>query len=231
MAILGGSILALALATAGFVLGHFVMSHPLRAPMLRALGANAFLGVYSLIIGLFFAWMLYAYSTAPYVELWGNPLWARHLLLVVMAAAVLLLVLSLTSPNPTLGPQGAQKLEAGSGPGAICRHPMMWAAALWAGGHMLANGDAATVILTGGILVLALGGSAAIDSKKRAALGPAYSAYMARTSFVPLAAVVTGRAPMPWAAIGFWRPAVAAAVYAIMLFGHEWVIGRSALPA
>jgi uncharacterized membrane protein len=230
MSFLGGSTLAVFLGTAAFVFGHFVMSHPLRPAMVRALGEKAFAGVYSVVVAIFFAWMLYAYSTAPYVELWGDPPWARHLLLLIMIPAVLLFVLSVTAPNPTMGPQGAEKLAAGTAFGAITRHPMLWAFALWAAGHMIANGDAATVILTGGILLLALGGAAGIDWKKRKALGPAYAAYMARTSFVPLAAVIGGRATLDWAAIGLWRPALAIAVYFAILFGHGWIIGRSALP-
>lgn len=230
MSLLGGSILAMLLSTAAFVFGHFLMSHPLRPAMVRALGEKAFAGVYSVIITVFFVWMLYAYSTAPYIALWGDPPWARHLLLLIMIPAVLLLVFSLTAPNPTMGPQGAEKLQSGSAFGAITRHPMLWAFALWAIGHMIANGDAATVILTGGILVLALGGAAAIDWKKHKQLGPAYDAYVARTSFVPFAAVIGGRASLDWQAIGLWRPALGIAAYFAILLTHGWIIGRSALP-
>ncbi|MGE0152637.1 MAG: NnrU family protein [Reyranellaceae bacterium] len=230
MSIFGGSILAVFLGTAGFVLSHVVMSHPLRPAMVRALGEKAFGGVYSLVVALFFAWMLYAYATAPYVELWGDPPWARHLLLLVMLPAVILLVLSLTAPNPTLGPQGPEKLQQGTALGAITRHAMLWSFALWAAGHMIANGDAATVIMTAGILILALGGAGLIDWKKRQALGPAYAAYMARTSFVPFAAVIGGRAKLDWQAIGLWRIALGVAAYVAILFSHGWIIGRSALP-
>jgi uncharacterized membrane protein len=230
MSLLGGSILAVLLGTAGFVLAHVIMSHPLRPLMVRRLGEKGFGGVYSIVVALFFAWMLYAYSTAPYVALWGDPPWARHLLLLIMIPAVILLVLSLTAPNATLGPQGAEKLQSGSPLGAITRHPMLWAFALWALGHMIANGDAATVILTGGILVLALGGAGAIDWKKRKALGPAYAAFMARTSFVPFAAVIGGRAKLDWKAIGVWRIALGIAAYFAILFSHGWIIGRPALP-
>ena len=230
MSFLGGSILAVLLGTAGFVLSHVIMSHPLRPAMVQALGEKGFSGVYSLVVALFFAWMLYAYATAPYVALWGDPPWARHLLLLIMLPAVVLLVLSLTAPNPTLGPQGPEKLQAGTALGAITRHAMLWAFALWAVGHMIANGDAATVILTAGILVLALGGAGLIDWKKRKALGPAYAAFMARTSFVPFAAVIGGRAKLDWKAIGLWRIALGIAVYFVILFSHGWIIGRSALP-
>lgn len=230
MSYMGGSILAVFLGTAGFVLSHVIMSHPLRPAMVRALGEKGFSGVYSLIVALFFAWMLYAYSTAPYVALWGDPPWARHLLLVIMLPAVILLVLSLTAPNATKGPQGAEKLQAGLALGAVSRHSMLWAFTLWAIGHMIANGDAATVIMTAGVLILSLGGAGLIDWKKRKALGPAYAAFMARTSFVPLAAVIGGRAKLDWPAIGLWRIALGIVAYFAILFTHGWIIGRSALP-
>lgn len=230
MSIFGGSILAVFLGTAGFVLSHVLMSHPLRPAMVKALGEKAFGAVYSIVVLLFFIWMVFAYSTAPYVALWGDPIWARHLLLLIMVPAVLLLVLGMSAPNPTMGPQGAERLEAGTAVGAITRHPMLWAFTLWAAGHMLANGDAAMVIMTGGVLLLALGGAGLIDWKKRKALGPAYAAYMARTSFVPFAAVIGGRAKLDWKAIGLWRIALGIALYFVILLSHGFIIGRSALP-
>jgi len=230
MSVFGGSILAVFLGTAGFVLSHVLMSHPLRPAMVRAFGVKGFSAVYSIVVLLFFVWMVFAYSTAPYVALWGDPIWARHLLLLVMMPAVILLVLGLIAPNPTKGPQGAEKLEAGVAVGAITRHPMLWAFGLWAAGHMMANGDAAMVIMTGGVLLLALGGAGLIDFKKRKALGPAYAAYMARTSFVPFAAVIGGRARLDWKAIGLWRIGLGIALYFVILFSHGFIIGRSALP-
>ena len=74
------------------------------------------------------------------------------------------------------------------------------------------------------------GGAGLIDMKKRKALGPAYAAFMARTSFVPFAAVIGGRAKLDWQAIGLWRIALGIAVYVAILFTHGFIIGRSALP-
>ncbi len=227
---LGGSIQAVALGTLAFVGLHFLMSHPLRGALVRLLGEKAFSGVYSLIVALAFAWMVHAHATAPYVAIWGDPVWAHHLLPLIMVLSVLLVVLGLTSRNPTLGPQGAAALaETGQGATAITRHPMLWGFALWAIGHMLANGDQATVILTAGILVLALGGGLAIDAKKRRALGAPYEAFMARTSFVPFLAMAQGRARLQWRDIGWWRINVSVVVYAALVLLHKLVIGRPAI--
>lgn len=221
--IFGGSILAVALGTAAFVGAHFAMSHPLRATLLRLVGERGFAGVYSLIVALAFTWMIYAHATAPYVALWGDPVWARHLLLLIMIPSTFLVVAGNATPA-RIADQGAAGIHA------ISRHPGLMGMALWAIGHMIANGDAATVILTGGILVLTLGGSVAIDARKRGRFGAEYERFLARTSIVPLVALAQGRAKFSWAALGLWRVALSVLVYVLLLIGHQLVIGRSALP-
>jgi uncharacterized membrane protein len=226
------SITAMALSTILFVGGHFVLSHGLRKPLLAALGDNGFRGLYSVVAFVGLGWMIWAHRTAPHVAWWGDPIWARHLLLIVMLVAVLLFILGLTSPSP--GVVGAEKVpmayDSGLGIHAIVRHPGLWGFALWGVGHVIANGDAATVILSGGIAVLAFGGMLGIDARKRRAFPDAYGRFMAHTSNIPFAALVAGQVRFDWSKIGLWRIAVALVVYVAMLFGHQWVIGLSALP-
>ena len=227
-----GSILAMALATVFFVGGHFLMSHPLRGPLQRLVGARAFPAVYALIVGIGLAWMIFAHSRAPYVALWGDPIWARHLLLLLMIPATLLVVLGNSTPSP--GVVGAERkpmdYAEGLGIHAIVRHPGLWGFALWALGHMLANGDAATVILTAGIATLAFGGMAGIDARKSRAFPDTYPAYRAHTSNIPFAAMLDGRTRFNFARIGLPKLAIAIVVYFALLFGHRWFIGLSALP-
>lgn len=52
-------------ASIAFVGGHFVMSHPLRAPMVRIFGEKGFLVLYSLVSLATFAWMILAFRDAP----------------------------------------------------------------------------------------------------------------------------------------------------------------------
>lgn len=232
MSLLSHSITAMALSTALFVGGHFALSHPLRKPLLAALGDNGFRGLYTLMAFVGLGWMIWAHRTAPHVALWGDPIWARHLLLVVMLVAVLLFMLGLTTPNP--GVVGAEKApmsyDDGLGVHAIVRHPGLWGFALWGLGHLIANGDAATVILSGGIAVLAFGGMLGIDARKARAFPDVYGRFMAHTSNLPFAALAAGRVKLNGSKIGLWRIAVALLVYAAMLFGHKWLIGLSALP-
>lgn len=232
MTVLAGSILAMALSTGFFVGAHFLMSHPLRGPLLRLVGAKAVPGVYALTVGLGLAWMVFAHSRAPYVALWGDPIWARHLLLLIMIPAVLLVVIGNGTPSP--GVVGAEKrpFDYGEGLGihAIVRHPGLWGFGLWALGHMMANGDAATVILTGGIALLAFGGMLGIDARKSRDFPEVYGAFRAHTSNIPFAAMLDGRTRFNFARVGLRRLAIAIVVYVALLFGHRWFIGLSALP-
>ena len=57
-------VVMLALASLAFVGTHFIMSHPLRAPLVGRLGEKGFAGFYSLVSLLTFGWMIWAYPEA-----------------------------------------------------------------------------------------------------------------------------------------------------------------------
>lgn len=79
------------------------------------------------------------------------------------------------------GPNGAP-----SSVFAITRHPMMWGFALWAIVHIAVVATPKALMLDGAILLLALGGSALQDRKKRGLLGERWHEWTAQTAFVPL---------------------------------------------
>ncbi len=232
MQLLGGSLFAIALSTAAFVGGHFLLSHPLRATLVGRLGGGGFRGLYTVFALVAFVWMVNAHRTAPHVSLWGDPIWARQLLAVWMLPVVLLFVVGMMTPSPAIvgGERKAFDVSGGLGVHAITRHPGLWGFALWALGHMIANGDAATVILTGGIAVLAFGGMAGIDARKSRDFPGTYGPFLAATSVVPFAAMAAGRTRFDFGKVGIGRLAVGLAVYVAMLFGHRWFVGLSALP-
>lgn len=232
MSVLSHSITAMALSTLLFVGGHFILSHLVRKPLLARLGDNGFRGLYTLVAAVGLGWMIWAHSTAPYVALWGDPLWARHLLLLVMLVAVFFFIAGLTTPSP--GVVGAEAVpmayDSGLGIHAVVRHPGLWGFALWGVGHLIANGDVATVLLAGGVAVLAFGGMLGIDARKRRAFPDAYGRFMAHTSNIPFAALAAGRVRFDWSKLGLWRIALALVIYLVVLFSHRWIIGLSALP-
>jgi uncharacterized membrane protein len=183
-------------AAAAFVGTHFLLSHPLRAPLVARLGPNGFLGLYSLVAFATLGWLAHAYMATPEeVPLWvpGDVLWAVATL--VMLIASILFMGSLIG-NPALpGPPAASRpVPTPRGVFAITRHPMMWGFALWGLVHIAVLPTPSNIVLSGAIMVLALVG-AALQDRKKAALDPAFwSEWTRRTSYWPFAAIAAGRA-------------------------------------
>jgi uncharacterized membrane protein len=224
---------ALLLATLAFVGGHFLLSHPLRAPLIKLVGAKVFPGIYSLVVGAAFVWMLFAYGAAPRLELWGKAEWMRWPLIVLMLPACILLVCGLTAPNPLL--VGREKLlarqEIGRGIFAVTRHPMNWAFGIWGLGHAIMNGDSATVTLAGGIAILALLGSWAQERRKAREPGEAWRRFAAATSFLPFLAIAEGRARFSLREIGYSRIAAGIVLFYGLLHAHRYIVGVNPLGA
>jgi uncharacterized membrane protein len=179
----------LIIALVAFVGSHFLMSHPLRTPMVAALGATAFQIVYSLVSLATLGWAVYAIREAPLgASLWDVGDGLNALATAIMFVASVLLAGSFVG-NPALPQPGAKALAAQPARGvfAITRHPMMWSFALWSFAHVLVSPRPAVLILSGFIALLALGGAAGQDSKKAKLMGESWRDWVSRTSFVPFA--------------------------------------------
>lgn len=220
----------LALATIAFVGGHFLLSSaPLRTPLVNALGERAFAGVYSALSLGAFVWMLMSYGQAPYVEIWPALPVLRFIPLFVMPIAVLLVIGGYSQVNPTAVMQPTAPAGRHPAPGilTITRHPVMWGIGLWALSHIPTNGDLASLLLFGGLAVLALGGTLAIDAKRRARDPEGFARLEAVTSNVPFAAIREGRTRID--RIQPWRLVLAAVAYFGLLAAHPWIAGTPAM--
>jgi uncharacterized membrane protein len=222
-----GTLWHLAAALVLFVGGHFALSsHALRPRLIGRLGDRGFPAFYSVVAALGLAWTIWAYVSSPYVELWVAPTAVKHLTLSVMIVVSMIVIASFSPENPAVAGKPAPDLARGPvGIFRITRHPFNWGAALWALTHLAANGDAASVLLFGALAVLALAGSAHIDSRKRRQFGAAWKTYARQTSHIPFVAALQGRTRIVWREIG-WRPVILGAVlYLVLLILHEPVIG------
>jgi len=186
-----GQVLA---AAAAFVGTHFLLSHPLRRPIVARFGERGFAGVYVLVAFATLGWLALAYRAAPMTApLWevGDGLWA--LVSLVMLVASVLLMGSLIG-NPALpGPPGELPAEA-KGVFAVTRHPMMWGFALWGLCHIAVFPVAANIVLAGAITILALVGARLQDPKKQQLQPDRWRIWQAKTSYWPFAAIAAGRA-------------------------------------
>lgn len=178
----------LALASAAFVGTHFLLSHPLRAPLIRRLGEQAFTALYSLVAIATFIWMLYAYKgVGPQQPLWkvGDPLWLAASLLMWFASILFVGSLRRNPAFPRPGRGAMRRVRRPSGIFAITRHAMNWAFAVWAVVHAAVNPTPASLIASAAIFILAIGGSVAQDLKKEKLLGEGWRNWKSKTAFFP----------------------------------------------
>ena len=158
-----------AAALAAFFVSHAIFARPaIRAASVAALGERGFLIAYSLASTALFAWTIVAAGRAPYVEIWAPAAWRTWCPLLVMPFATVLAALAVGAPNPlSFGGAHPERFDPDR-PGVVglARHPILWAMALWAGAHLVPNGDLAHVVLFGGSLAFALLGMAALDAQR-----------------------------------------------------------------
>jgi uncharacterized membrane protein len=187
------------MALAAFVGTHFLMSHPLRAPMVKGLGANGFQIAYSLISVLTFASAILLYRDLPAQSLMWAGLGAQSAVVsAIMVLASIFLAGSFVG-NPALAAPGADAAAAAAPKGvlAITRHPMMWGFALWALAHSLAHPSPKLLVLCAAMAFLALAGAAGQDRKKAIIMGAAWQGWVAKTAYWPFAAQLSGRVGWP----------------------------------
>lgn len=222
------ALLVTGLAGAAFVASHLgLASTPLRDRLIARLGEKGFLGLYSLLAFLLLLTLFLAYRQASHhVYLWLPGPGVRHLPMLIMPLAFLLIAGGVLTPNPSaVGMTGAlDRPEPASGVLRITRHPVMWGVGLWAAVHILANGDLASLLFFGAFLLTALGGAWHLDRRMAATEGERWRRFAADTSFLPCAALLAGRQRWAWAE---WRwPAVWGLGLFVLLFGlHPYLFG------
>jgi uncharacterized membrane protein len=220
-----------------FVMIHLLISGTsVRDGVVRRIGEGPYMALFSLLSVAGLTWMIMAYGQAR-GEVWNTVYWGvgpatRHTQILLQLIAVFFIVIGLTTPNPTSVKQEGvlEREDAVKGMLRITRHPFLWGVALWASGHLIVNGDRASMTLFGTLLVLALAGTTSIDAKRRRALGPKWEAFAQQTSNIPFAAILAQRQSLKLGEIGLWRPLVALAIYVGLLLGHPYLFGVAALP-
>ena len=209
-----------------FLLAHIVPARPrIRTALVSRLGRVPYVLLYSgLSLGLLM-WVARAAAGAPYVELW--PFDERLVLVpaIGMAVACLLLVFGLSAPNPLSLGRSAGFDAQSPGVAAIVRHPVLWAAFVWAGAHIAVNGDLAHLIVFGAFALMAVSGMLALDHRARRHLGASEWHGIARyTSNVPFIGLLRGAKPRI-GRVTLLRVFGAALLYALLVLSHEIFAG------
>lgn len=221
-------------AAAFFVLLHLLVSGTaLRGLIVKAVGEGPFMGLFSLasVGGLIWLGGAYGQAQGAGTVYWDLGAGGKHAAVGLVLLGFLLIVPGILTPNPTgVKQEGAlDKPDPAKGILRLTRHPFLWGVALWALAHLLANGDAPSLILFGALLALALSGGASIDAKRSKALGAKYAAFVSQTSNVPFAAILAGKQKLSLGEIGWWRILLAVTIYAALLWGHPFLFGVNPL--
>jgi uncharacterized membrane protein len=211
-------------ACAYFLLIHFGVSGTrLRDALTGKLGERPYRGLFSLASLIGIAWVTYAYRRAPLIPTWGLVLGFRPAAYVLVFIAFLFVVIGILTPSPTqVGMESRLDPAMARGMVRITRHPFLWGVGLWAATHLVLNGDVASLILFGTFLVLAIGGTASIDAKRRRKFPEQWPKFAQATSNVPFAAMARGgsRLAPALAEIGAWRIIAALVLYAVAFYLH-----------
>lgn len=161
-----------------------------RERMRVSMGDGAWRGIYSLLSLVGFVLIVWGFGMARAETgylLYDPPVWLRHL-------ASLLMLVSFVSLGVYMFPAGRLR--------PMLKHPMLVAVKLWAVAHLLANGEAASVVLFGAVLAWAVADR--ISVKRRGT-------------------------PVPVAGPAKWDvAAIAAGVVLYLLFIwrlHDWLLG------
>ncbi len=196
---MSGAIVELIAANAAFVGTHFIMSHPLRAPMVKAMGDIGFQIAYSVISLATLAWVYFAFIDAPPADLPGSGQIGWAISTIIILPALVLFAGSMIG-NPAMPTPKAQEQARAQPKGVfnVTRHPMMWGFALWALSHMVLFWSVRTMITAFSIAALALVGARLQDRKKQAQMGEAWGIWESRTSFWPRWGGLLGAGALPW---------------------------------
>lgn len=167
-----------------------VFAPALRDSQITSGGMGRWKGLYTIISLVGLVVMIWGYGEARLVApvLYEPPVFMKHINSLLMLIAFIVLM---TSYFP------AGRLRA------AVKHPMITATKIWALGHLLANGDLASVLLFGGFLVWAV--LVRISYKRRGDLGTTIAGPIANDLLPAIA--------------GF-------AIYALFVWKlHAWLIG------
>lgn len=181
-----GSIIQLIAANVAFVGSHFAMSHPFRAPMVKALGSGGFTLAYTVVSFATLGWVVFAFKAAPPADLGGSGEIGWIAATVITLPAMILLAGSLMG-NPALPtPMAeAQARAAPKGVFRVTRHPMMWGIGLWALSHIILFWSTRTLVTALAMGILALVGAKLQDAKKEVLMGAAWGEWESKTSYWP----------------------------------------------
>ncbi|WP_082336787.1 NnrU family protein [Rhizobium ecuadorense] len=182
-------------AFALFVALHSAPAVPvIRSGIIHRVGRPIYFVGYSTVSILALIWVFSSALAMEYMPLWELQPWHAAVTFVLAPLRIFLVIAGLLSANPlsiTLNPSPTLGSVT-----KITRHPVPWGFAVWAGGHIAANGDLRSLLLFGGFAGFALAAIPMIEKRAKRRLGSTWTDLAEHTSIWPLAACFKGEQPM-----------------------------------
>lgn len=127
-----------------------------RSAQVARVGEKAWKGMYAVASLIGFGFMVWGFglARAEPIVIWTPPVWTRHVALLLMLLAMILLIAAYVPGN---------FLKARIG------HPMLAATKTWALAHLLANGNLVDAVLFGAFLIWSIAGFVSSRRRDRAA--------------------------------------------------------------
>jgi uncharacterized membrane protein len=211
-----------------FFVTHSVPVRPtVKARLQRHLGQTGFTVAYSFLSLIMLTALIWAAQNAPFQQLWSQTLWQRYVVFFGMFFVCLIAALAIGRPNPFSfgGARNDDYDPATPGIVRISRHPLLAAIALWAGLHLLPNGDLAHAIMFGVFLSCAVLGRWIIDRRIKRLMGPSeWHALLRKTRQSPLLQTPANRIGLAV------RIGIATGVFGLLMVLHPILIRASPLP-
>ncbi|AXI46506.1 NnrU family protein [Sulfitobacter sp. SK012] len=211
-----------------FFATHSIPVRPaIKSRLVSKLGSRGFTLAYSVLSLVMLGLLIFAANRAPFVLLWDLAVWQKYVTLVGMFAVCMLLAVSIGRPNRfSFGGARNDQFDTAR-PGIVrwTRHPLLVALALWAGLHLLPNGNLAHVILFGVFLGFAILGQGIIDRRKKRTIG--HSHWQDLINEISITPVIQSLQPFQFLCLRLLAGCLA---YMALIFAHTLLLGVSPLP-
>jgi uncharacterized membrane protein len=225
---------AIALWAALFLATHLVISSSaVRPRLVAAIGAQPYQGLYSIValgtfIPLAIVFARHKHAGAMLWNLRGVPP-VRWLVWLLMLIAFTIFIAGLINPSPASMAGPSSRTAAPRGILKLTRHPGFVGFSIFGLAHVLMNGFVGDILFFATFPALSIIGGVHQDQRKLAELGDSYRTLMSRTSFIPGAALLSGR--QRWTAADTPMAAIAAGVATtiVVIVLHPYIFGGSPL--
>lgn len=209
---------------------HLGGSSPaLRTPLIRRLGLLGFKGIYTLIALATFIPLCSVYARQKHAGALlfvpDSSLLAATEALMLVALVVLTQGIARPGPMSTQVEMDGRFTKEARGIQRVTRHPQNLAFVLFGFSHLLVNPFSADLIFFGGFVVFGITSAILQDRRQRISGIPEIRQYLAETSALPFAAIVTGRQRL--AVKEYSRTALVAALllFVVLQIFHPRIFG------